>query len=63
MASQGAYATFPGAHNEGSQVGQNQEAIYNYYGASVRVGTSLVCANSKDPQIAIEPPPKPSSNP
>jgi hypothetical protein len=44
MASQSAYATFPGAHNEGSQVGQNQGAIYNYYGASVRAGTSPACA-------------------
>jgi hypothetical protein len=39
MASQSNHATFPGAHNEGSQVGQNQGAIFNNFYA--RTGTSL----------------------
>jgi len=44
MVSQSAYATFPGAHNKGLQVGQNQGVIYNYYGASIRASTSPACA-------------------
>jgi hypothetical protein len=44
MLSQSAYATFPGPHNKGLQVEQNQGAIYNYYGASIQAGTSPACA-------------------